>query len=70
MVVVGHLRRGGVDGIAELVVPVDHEQGEQVVPAAHVAVDRRGHHAEVARDGADGEGRRTLGGEVLAGRSG
>ena len=57
---------GGVDRVAELVVPVDHEQGQQVVAAAHVAVDRRGDDAEIPGNGTHRQGRRSLGGEVPA----
>ncbi len=65
-----HLRQGSVDGVAQLVVPVDHEQGEQVVAAAHVAVDGRGDHAEVACHGPHGQRRCAVGGEVLAADAG
>jgi len=55
-----------VDPVADLVVGVDDEQGEQVIAAPDVAVDRRRHDAEVARHRAQGQRRRADAGELLA----
>ena len=52
---------------ADRVVGVDDERGEQVVAAREVAVHRRGHHADLAGDGPQRQGRRALLGQVAAG---
>ena len=55
-----------VDRVAELVVPVHDQQRQQVVAAADVAVDRRGHDPEIACDGSHRQRGRSVGGEVAA----
>jgi hypothetical protein len=48
-VVVGHGRVGVFHGLAEGVVRVDDQRGEQIVAAWEVPVDRGRDHAEVSR---------------------
>ena len=45
----------GVDGVGQFGVCVHQQQRQQVVAAGDVAVYRRGHHAEVARDRAQAD---------------
>jgi hypothetical protein len=59
---------GALGRVAEGVVGVDDEGGQQVVATREVAVDRRGDHAEVARHGAQRQGRRADFAELAAGR--
>ena len=55
-----HLRLGGLGRVAERVVGIDDETGEQVVAAREVAVDGTADHAQVARHRAQGQPRRAL----------
>jgi hypothetical protein len=54
-----------LDRRAELVVPVDDEEGQQLVAALHVPVDRRRHHAEVPGNRAERERGSAVPGQVL-----
>ena len=55
-----------VHGVAELVVAVHDQQGQQLVAAGDVAVDRGRDQPEVAGDGAQRQGRGAVRGQVLA----
>ena len=54
-------------GVADRVVGVDDERGEEVVAAREVAVHGRRDHAHLAGHGPEREGRRPLLGQVAAG---
>ena len=62
-----HLGFGDLDRVAQTVVGVDDERGQQLVAAREVAVDGGRHHAHLTGDGPERQCRGSVLGELTAG---